>query len=1023
MNNVTENATSFEKDLKELLSNTLQQTPQSGQKEIRERLSISLLKTIDSLIKGEPRSLDQRLMQQAMSEEQEQFDPREKLELLSVLKSLINACSKMARLGARSPFSAEWRDLWNYVERIGRKIQLRWPDSQEEFEATLMWMIEKGDKEDLVRIKLFQVIKSDLPFTSEQIERFIDIAIQRIEQREIDFSSAPPQAYNTGGPSDFITQRLPVEPTTLTEAATYRVFCPEDARDFPQSVRVLQQYEAFAIVSAPPDAVSELRKRCPVEILEDEDDLKAAPVRPGETVMRNMVVRFIAPICDEWKKQIEDAGARIIQPLDNFSIIISLYSAQTLELIGRLNEVRDVYAFEPDIRIESLQGLGQDSTEEEATESRLAAAEGKAAYSDLRGKAIPGLLIASFFTREYRDRAAEELLARGIEVVSRPGEKRLIVDISSTKNVLNDFSIISRLEGLRVLEEKTIETWSNDVARKVLIEGSITTNPNPSGSVGLDCPDIDLTGKGEIIAVADTGLDTGDKSTLHLDFRGRVRFLEKYPIAESYKERVDNPAGDNNPADLSGHGTHVAGSAIGNGAQAQALKLPSIQGTAPDADLIFQAVEQTPKWNENGHRYYWQRYQSPPPERGFFGIPDELGKLFEEAYENGARIHCNSWGGGKIGDYNNRCEDLDEFVWNHKDFLVIVAAGNRGRQYPYRPDFIDQPSIDPPGTAKNCLTVGASENERKDFKYTYGMYSEKNFTAEPFYSRVMTDSIKHIVAFSSRGPCNDPDNAPRRRRKPDVVAPGTFILSPRSSQVSDDKLSFPWVQYSQAQSNYIYCSGTSMSAPLVAGCAALVRQYLREKKKITNPTAALLKASLIHSAEYLNDPNLHPSSSKWADNEQGWGRVNLKNIIASGAPTRTFFIDELQGLATGEERTYQFEINKSADESDNPSLLRVTLVYTDFPDEKLVNNLNLFLFSPEKKYYMGNYFEDNDETDSISNSEDERMPEPDSMNNVEGIVVRKPVAGVWTLKVVGSLVKHDRQDFALVISGDVQMLE
>ena len=66
-----------------------------------------------------------------------------------------------------------------------------------------------------------------------------------------------------------------------------------------------------------------------------------------------------------------------------------------------------------------------------------------------------------------------------------------------------------------------------------------------------------------------------------------------------------------------------------------------------------------------------------------------------------------------------------------------------------------------------------------------------------------------------------------------------------------------------------------MATPLVAGCAAVTRQYLRETEGIANPSAALVKAVLIHSARYLQYRYAHASSTAWTDNEQGWGRVDF----------------------------------------------------------------------------------------------------------------------------------------------------
>ena len=85
-----------------------------------------------------------------------------------------------------------------------------------------------------------------------------------------------------------------------------------------------------------------------------------------------------------------------------------------------------------------------------------------------------------------------------------------------------------------------------------------------------------------------------------------------------------------------------------------------------------------------------------------------------------------------------------------------------------------------------------------------------------------------------------------------------------------------------AGQDYMFMSGTSMATPLVTGCAALVRQHVRSELQMNNPSAALLKGALIHSAEYLNYRFAHPSSAPWADNEQGWGLVRLRNVLAPG---------------------------------------------------------------------------------------------------------------------------------------------
>lgn len=772
----------------------------------------------------------------------------------------------------------------------------------------------------------------------------------------------------------------------------FRVFVSSDkAGDLPPDVVIEEVYDSFAIVSASEEAITDIRERYPVEPLEPLEpaepwsepalpqpfaaDLDIAPRRGPHTVK----VRFRAPVREGWISELEDAGYTVHALLGGSEVVVAVRRKAALVKLASHPEVVSVTAYVPQVEISAgfMDGLVP------AVDNEDAFAEPAAWFDEIeegeaeRGLTFPGHVWASFFSEEEAQLAQRALSRAGIRRIMQVGKKRLLIDLTGVQDPLVALQTIMARRGLRSLEEKHIYHISNDVARVIIGDRVVDGGAHSLG----------LTGKGEVVAVADTGLDTGEATTVHVDFRGRVRDIQDFPICNSHWSFVSNLGHGDGAEDLySGHGTHVCGSVLGSGARAEALGLKPIRGVAPEAELVFQAVEQTPEWNAKGWQFFFPKQ---PPHHGLFGLPDDLKELLLAAYDQGARIHSNSWGGGVPGQYNAYCEDLDEFVWEHRDCLVVVAAGNEGADSKPPESGIALTSIDSPAIAKNCLAVGASESKRPGFADTYGQQSPEAFPREPFKSDHVADSVDDIVAWSSRGPCAT------GRLKPDVVAPGTYILSNRSSRMpSGESL---WAPFPPAPDDYVYDGGTSMATPLVAGAAALVRQYLRQEIGLANPSAAVLKAALIHSAQYRPYRYAHPLSSPWADHEQGWGRVELWRVLNSHPPTTVLFIDNVVGLRPEKSAWYTVNVGASS------APLRCTLVYTDWPGEKLVNRLNLFAFSPGGRYFVGNDFKGT------------RVP--DATNNVEGIVVEKPQAGGWRLQVVASEVMTGFQDFALVISG------
>jgi len=177
----------------------------------------------------------------------------------------------------------------------------------------------------------------------------------------------------------------------------------------------------------------------------------------------------------------------------------------------------------------------------------------------------------------------------------------------------------------------------------------------------------DLDGSGQIVAVADSGIDED-----HGDFGTRI------------VGNVD-VIGDGSTADAhSGHGTHVACTVLGDGSRG------GYGGVAPEAELYFQAME-----NDNNGNFQWS----------------SINNMLNTAYNNGARTHTNSWGSessSEWGVYTSSSEDVDDraryydqFYSGREGLTILFAAGNDGP---------GSDTIGSPATAKNLLAVGNSQN-------------------------------------------------------------------------------------------------------------------------------------------------------------------------------------------------------------------------------------------------------------------------------------------------------------------------
>lgn len=766
---------------------------------------------------------------------------------------------------------------------------------------------------------------------------------------------------------------------------TVKIFCGEKERKIlGEKYRLIESYDAFVVVEVPSTDLDGVRGRYVVEDITgqyvirvgDKEidtsiprlDVKgkarshpaykgARPLSPGR---HHHLVQFIGPIKEEWLASVRKEGGEPRTPFADFTYVVRADEATA----GRISAL-------PFVRW--VGHLPQRDRVAPSVFAKAGRREGDVSSQLPRTRILAGAYTVEFFGADDLSAAVSGIRKSGFKVLEKdPGGKLMVVETGGTATaVRKKIEALAAVHGVRSIREKAMKRTSNDVAAGIM-----------GTSSSLSASGLGLSGKGECIGIADTGLDTGNPKALLKDFGKRVAAVKSYPITGDFSRYVDNPGGDDGAADYdSGHGTHVAGSVLGDGASSAGLSglAGPIRGLSHKARLVFQAIEQEMKWKNPSFYQRYGRYM-------LAGIPLDIKTLFKDAYSRRARIHSNSWGGGEPGEYDGQCEQLDAFVWAHKDFCILFAAGNDGTDRD-GDGKINPGSVTSPGTAKNCITVGACENRRPNFdSSTYGKVWAGDYPVAPFHDDPMADDPDQVAPFSSRGPTAD------GRIKPDVVAPGTYILSTRSTMIAPNNKA--WGAFPPS-GLYFHMGGTSMATPLTAGAAGLVREFLRKKKKIAKPSAALIKAALIAGAVRL--PGDGPSEAV-VDIHQGYGRVNLDNILSPARPASASFADRKPGLRTGDKDMIDVAVRSDG------APFRVVLAYSDYPGPALVNNLNLLVTSPDGKTFVGNRPAGG-------------VPAPDSKNNVEVVHVARPAAGTWKIEVVGSNVPQGPQEYAIVIMG------
>jgi subtilisin-like proprotein convertase family protein len=300
----------------------------------------------------------------------------------------------------------------------------------------------------------------------------------------------------------------------------------------------------------------------------------------------------------------------------------------------------------------------------------------------------------------------------------------------------NNWTALAQLPGVQIVEPYRQRVEANDLSR-------VTTGVSTDSTNDVYYTNgIPLTGNNVLVEENDSGIDA-----THPDLTGRV-----------FGDATDL-------TDTDGHGTHVAGIIAGDGTEsatvtnAEGSINPGVtgqyRGMAPKADLFIQDLNNSDA------------------------------TLQETPALTNALISNNSWvyDGNSSYDlaaasYDAATRDALPGLTGSQPVLFVFAAGNDGNGDDSSDPGGGQPdTIQSPATAKDVITVGALQ----EFRNITNEVTNADGTVTPVWQPETSTSYR-VAGFSSRGNVGIGTEGTYGRYKPDVVAPGTFIVSTRSSQ-------------------------------------------------------------------------------------------------------------------------------------------------------------------------------------------------------------------------------------------------
>ncbi len=327
-------------------------------------------------------------------------------------------------------------------------------------------------------------------------------------------------------------------------------------------------------------------------------------------------------------------------------------------------------------------------------------------------------------------------------------------------------------------------------------------------------------------------------------------------------------------------------------------------------------------------------------------------------------------------DYEAEYQDTTLWLHLNKNVTITNSSYSNGCNvgYTIAAQTVDQQIFDNP-SLMHVFSAGNSNSNDCSYgagnqwgNITGGHKMAKNAIAT---ANLLANAL--LDTTSSRGPAHD------GRLKPDISANGTN-------------------QGSTAPFNdYQVFGGTSGAAPGIAGCLAQLTHAYKTLNNGQQPPAALLKATLLNTANDLG--NVGP------DFRFGWGHVNTFRAL------RLLELKRWQTgtISQGEEKTHTIQI------PNNTRLAKVMIYWVDPPAEEkakraLVNDLDLTMGNATNNYLPWRL----DPTPAPALLNKPAGKGRDSLNNMEQVAIENPAAGSYTVRIQGTEIPMGPQEYYVV---------